>query len=64
MQLFAAAEAAAASASGSFTGDAGQDMIAPGAAEELISQLYKQANGGPDTSQQRTSRESVEVILY
>lgn len=56
LQLFAAAEVAAASASGSFTGgEAEQETIAQGAAEELMHRLYRQVNGNVDNAEQRTS---------
>ena len=55
LQIFAAAEVAAANASGSFTGEAEQEMLPPGAAEELINRLYRQSNGTADALQQQTS---------
>lgn len=55
LQLFVAAEVAAASASGSFTGGTEQDVLGQGTSEELISRLYRQANGSVENAEQRTS---------
>ncbi|CDJ61619.1 hypothetical protein, conserved [Eimeria maxima] len=63
LQLFVAAEVAAASASGSFTGGTEQDVLGQGTSEELISRLYRQANGSVENAEQRTNEATLRNLL-
>ncbi|OEH73567.1 hypothetical protein cyc_05092 [Cyclospora cayetanensis] len=55
LQLFAAAEVAAASAAGSFLVEAEEDVLPLGAAEDLMSWLYRQNSGALGASQKQTT---------
>lgn len=56
LQLFAAAEAAAVGAFGGISGMDEQEMLPPGASEDLMYRLHRASNGAPAASQQQTSR--------
>lgn len=58
LQLFAAAEVATAGASGGFTRENEEDVLPPGASDDLMGRLYRPSNGASATSQQQTSTNS------